>query len=75
MSVYEMVSDLLIYFLPLTKLSFSTAQAKPGIWMNVIAVIIQLVCVSTFGRFVYTLNEFPDWAMPSNATVASHYIG
>ncbi|KAH9396176.1 hypothetical protein TYRP_019928 [Tyrophagus putrescentiae] len=50
-------------------------MAKPGIWMNIIAVVIQLVCVSTFGRLVYTFNVFPDWAKPSNATVASYYIG
>ena len=48
-------------------------MAKPGIWMNLIAITIQLAFITTLGRIVYDLDRFPDWAASaSNATAGIH---
>ncbi|KAI2811081.1 hypothetical protein BLOT_002252 [Blomia tropicalis] len=44
-------------------------MARPGLWMNLIAIAIQLVLINTFGIAVYDLNHFPGWAMPTNITM------
>ena len=38
-------------------------MVKPGICMNLVAIAIQLVFINTFGRLVFDLGTFPDWAV------------
>ncbi|GFY76476.1 hypothetical protein TNIN_397341 [Trichonephila inaurata madagascariensis] len=35
---------------------------KPGILMNIICVIIEVVMISTYGNAIFNFSEFPSWA-------------
>ncbi|KFM73351.1 Solute carrier family 13 member 5, partial [Stegodyphus mimosarum] len=35
---------------------------KPGIIMNIMCCIIQILMINSIGSFVFSLDNFPDWA-------------
>lgn len=37
-------------------------QAKTGLMMNVIGVLCVFLSVNTWGRAIFDLDHFPDWA-------------
>ncbi|OTF77245.1 hypothetical protein BLA29_008697, partial [Euroglyphus maynei] len=45
---------------------------KPGIVMNIIAIIIQLISINTLGVWIFELNHFPDWATLTNRTLLTN---
>ena len=42
--------------------SLSFRQAKAGIVMNLLAVIVLIICVNTYGVPMFDLKTFPNWA-------------
>ncbi|XP_019737326.1 solute carrier family 13 member 1-like [Hippocampus comes] len=49
---------------------FSVADmVKAGLGANVIGLLVVLLAVSTWGVPLFSLDTYPDWAPPFNATV------
>ncbi|OQR68330.1 solute carrier family 13 member 2-like [Tropilaelaps mercedesae] len=44
-------------------------MAMPGIVMNCICVLMEILAINYYGTLVYGLNTFPDWAEPANTTL------
>ena len=60
-------------------------QAKAGIIMNLLAMTVLIICVSTYGVPMFNLKTFPDWAgnagkagggsgTSSNVTLVCHNV-
>lgn len=49
----------------------------PGVIVNIIALIVELILINTWGNFVFDFNHFPEWASQSpalsNATFSSNF--
>ena len=37
-------------------------QFKCGFFVNIICVVINFICMNTYGTTLFGLNEFPEWA-------------
>ena len=37
----------------------------PGIIVNIISLVVELILINTWGSFVFDFNHFPDWANES----------
>lgn len=42
-------------------------MAKAGLGMNLLAVIVLVICMNTYGVPMFELHDFPDWAGSSGA--------
>lgn len=46
-------------------------MVKPGIFMNLVAILIQLAFINTLGRVLFNLNEFPEWATINSTSLVT----
>ena len=46
-------------------------KVKPGIFMNLVAILIQLAFINTLGRVLFNLNEFPEWATINSTSLVT----
>jgi len=44
-------------------------QIKPGFMMNIMCVGVELFLINTWGRLVFDLDTFPDWAMKNQTSI------
>ena len=60
--------------LAVVSLFFPWLKAKAGLGMNLLAVIVLVICVNTYGVPMFDLHNFPDWAEsigPISSTAAT----
>ena len=56
------VPNVQFFFLPTLR------QMKAGWFMNIVCVIVICVLMETWGRVIFNVKEFPDWAVTPNDT-------
>ncbi|KAI1292118.1 Solute carrier family 13 member 5 [Halotydeus destructor] len=47
-------------------------MVKPGLVMNILCILLQILLVNTWGVFVFNFNQFPEWAQTQNTTISMH---